>query len=493
MMSQYIGLFIGIEEYRDAKFPRVGHAVDDATGVRQAFIDLGSHEDRLTLLTNGDCTYSRLTSAIKRLCKLAVEDDVVVIFVAGHGLNQGGKNYIICSDTEHDFVSSSAIAQDFIEAELKKCVSTRKMVFIDSCHSGVAITQGLRDGESGFAVEDLKYLARDVQYLAVFSSCMDDEKSLTDFRRKHGVWTYFLIEALSGRVPKLYEQDLLFSDKLQAYLKAQTRERTYEISTTKAVQTPVLFAAQNDRFPVADLSVLMQQLSLRASRIGIPITEALLIRREDELLNRLPGYNPFSHYSPRPGSAEGLKFVKKLGAPLVEAELVRIRELLKTGLGYTRKDMPGEVAVVDGSGTLSTKDFDYTISIEHSSIDRDKYVLVHTIHNLRSLQLLNDEKFNRVFDRIEELEIELDHELVVRDIIDALEAISNPPFTLRYDNLDFAFCEVTFAETGHSIVIGETSIVFKPHIRTSSDKIVLGYQASMGVLQGPAGLSLLGP
>lgn len=490
-MDRYIGVFIGIDTYKDSKFHRVGHAVDDATKTREAFLKLGCPEDRLTLIVDGNATYSTLTSAIKRVCKLAVDGDVVVIFFAGHGLNQDGKNYLLCQDTDHSYIPTTALAQDLITEELSKCVSTRKMVFLDACHSGAPIRSGERDAKSSFSIDDLRYLTRDVKYSAVFSSCQDDEKSLTDFARKHGVWTYYLLQALTGKVAKLYEQDLLFSDKLQAYLMEQTRQRSYEISDSKTPHTPILLSVSNDRFPVADLRSLFLSLSVEASGVGIPITQSLLIRREEELVSKLPGWNPLSHFAPARGSAEGLKFIKKLGTPLVETELGRIREVLKTGFGYARKDMPTEVAVIDGTGTLSTRDFDYTISIEHSSTDSTKYVLVHTIHNLKSLQMLEDERFNVVFDRLEEFVVKLPRKCDVRELIDAFEEIDSPPFKVDYDKIDFEQCEITFTKTGHSIVFTPTTMTFKPFLRTSTMKIVEGYKSSIGMLQGRSVAALI--
>ncbi|MBL8011314.1 MAG: caspase family protein, partial [Flavobacteriales bacterium] len=109
-MENYIGLFIGVENYQNPDFlKKVVYAQDDATGVRQAFIDLGCFEDRLELVLSERATNATVRAKLKGLCAKALADDVIVMYYAGHGLSTGLGNRITCVDTTKEDLDGSTI------------------------------------------------------------------------------------------------------------------------------------------------------------------------------------------------------------------------------------------------------------------------------------------------------------------------------------------------------------------------------------------------
>jgi hypothetical protein len=139
-------------------------------------------------------------------------------------------------------------------------------------------SDGDRSPVTDFSSDKLKYEYSNVEHLTVFASCKSDEKSQVDIERKHGVWSYYLLQALQGQAKDIYESNLLFSDKLQKYLFDNTFHRVKKITTDKKNQSPVKFGKESsDRFIVADLTEIFQRKEITKSSESISFESAIIL------------------------------------------------------------------------------------------------------------------------------------------------------------------------------------------------------------------------
>ena len=191
-MENYIGLFIGIEKYQNPlSLKRVRYAQEDAKGVRDAFIELGSYEDRLELLLTENATLGTIRSKLKMLCNRATEEDVVVFYYAGHGLQTGKGNRVTSYDTSLEDIDDTTLGVPDIMGQFEKCRSQRIIMFRTVAHSGLQFGQDDRAGKWSVSYDQLLYEAKHIKHLAVFSASTKDEPSFPDPGRKHGIWSYF--------------------------------------------------------------------------------------------------------------------------------------------------------------------------------------------------------------------------------------------------------------------------------------------------------------
>lgn len=194
------------ERFSDMGLTNLKFAVNDARSVRAALsrrslelYDLAAD----TLLVDAEVTRQQWNSTLKNFAaQLAGEvepDDLLVVFLAGHGMIRpdADRTYAyLCHDAElqpagdhEDPVPSangSLTWQDFRELAAIPC---RKLALIDTCHSGA-----LGPAARGTTVREFQE-----NMIVVLAAASDDEPSQEADAWEHGAFTKILLEALSGR------------------------------------------------------------------------------------------------------------------------------------------------------------------------------------------------------------------------------------------------------------------------------------------------------
>lgn len=484
-MYRYLGLIVAVENYHN-DVPQVKYATDDAVQFRNSLIALGCQEDRLKLLTNEKATKTTIEQSIKEIASSARETDTIVFYFAGHGYYYNGKNLITCVDSSQKFIPETTVGLDFILDTFDKSSSNKVIAFLDCCHSGIQFDTTERSPLSDFSIDELKYYDN-AEHLAVFASCKGNEKSHTDLQRKHGAWSYYLLEALRGNADNsIYDNGFLFSDKLQKYLGINTFQRVKQITPDKKNQTPIKFGKETaEKFIVADLKGLFEERSAKIKTEGIRFEQATILTTEEDYVRNLPGFNKDAgHKAPKVINNYHENWIKKIAQKLIEDELNRIGDELKTKLKYKRKDIEAPV-VDDGVGQLSTIDFDYVISVSQSQTDADTYVLTRSIENFKNSDILTNPEFNRIFENtFNELEFILSEKLNVENVIDKIEEIDDEDLiSVEYEHIDTSACKVYIKGLNGYIDLKERSFKIVSNRKESPEKLVLSFKETYKVIE----------
>jgi hypothetical protein len=127
---------VGISEYKNSAF-NLTYAAKDAQDMVNAFKDKKEYGDvHFKILTNEKVTKSSLEE-IRDFFELAGRDDVVMLFIAGHGLLDKNLDYYFGTyDMDFNNPSEKGIAYEEIEALLDGLTALKKILFMDTCHSG---------------------------------------------------------------------------------------------------------------------------------------------------------------------------------------------------------------------------------------------------------------------------------------------------------------------------------------------------------------------
>jgi uncharacterized caspase-like protein len=479
-MENYIGLIIAVENYHDPKsLSKVKFALNDASKFIDSLVKLGCDKSKLEYLPDNLATKTTISEKIRQLANNAVPSETIVFYYAGHGFFHNGKNLISCVDTSLTALSSTTVDINTILAALDKSKSNKVIAFLDCCHSGIEFSEDERSPISDFTTDALKYEYRDAEHLTVFASCKSDEKSQADIERKHGVWSYYLIQALSGKAKSIYDGAILFSDKLQKYLAENTYKRVKMITTERKNQTPVKFGKETtEKFIVADLSMLFEEKEIKASAEGIKFEKATILTTKEDWVRNLPGFGA-NHKAPKQIDSYHERWIKKIATELIEEELNEIAKTFKQKLKYKRKDIEAPV-VDDGAGQLSTVDFDYVITVTQSQDRADKFILTRSIENFKNSDILNDPDFNEIFsDTFDELELRLNKRLNVANIIDKIEEIDNEELiSVEYEQTDTTNCRISIKGFAGQIVLTETTFSIQMNRKNSPQNLVLSCQGA---------------
>lgn len=236
------GLLVGVSNFANVRKlnPRAG--VDDLTGVvgdvvliKKTLQQLHVPDSQLKVLADGAASTAALRGALKDLAHQTTADDLVVFYLASHGMPKqegiSGFGYPVTYDTR--FTDKNSII-DFEEIQsLLKALPAKRVLWIaDTCHSGGA-TLGLpvveissRGVRLGNAVRGLSTRAAttgiEEKDFAVLSSAREDQVALED--GENGLFTLMLARGLLNTKG---EQGIYQVYKTQ--LEAQVPERSRQL------------------------------------------------------------------------------------------------------------------------------------------------------------------------------------------------------------------------------------------------------------------------
>jgi len=477
-MYQYLGLIVAVEHYHDPAVPQVKYAKDDAIEFRNSLLALGCLEDRLELIVDDRATKTTIIEKVKEISKMATATDVLIFYFAGHGYFFNEENVLACVDSSPRSIKETTVNLKFILGAFEKAKSSKVISFLDCCHSGLEFSETERGALSAFSIDELRFFDS-AEHLVVFSSCKSREKSHTDIHRKHGVWSYYLLQALQGTAAKeIYDGEFLFSGKLQRYLLENTRDRVKEITTSKIIQTPMKFGKESTDFIVADLTKNIEERRAKIKTEGVKFERATILTTQSDWVSNLPGFNKAAGNKP-PKSIDSYheNWIKLISQKLIEEELNEIGDHLKSKLKYKRKDVPTPV-VENGWGELSTPDFDYVIQITQSKERADYYILTRSIENFSNSEILTNPEFNEVFkNKFDQIEFTLSEELNVEEVIDKIEEIDNEDLiSVYYERTDPSKCTVSLKDLAGTIELTDKTCKINFNRKSAPEQLVLQFK-----------------
>jgi WD40 repeat protein len=132
-------------------------------------------------------TAANITDAVERL-RLAKETDTVVLFISGHGKNDGPDYRFLATDaswSDGALRGSTVVPWQTLQGAIE-AAKGRRILFIDTCHSGNAYNQRL--GNAAYHANIVAYTA------ARF-----DQEAMEDPSLGHGLFTYAVVEGLEGK------------------------------------------------------------------------------------------------------------------------------------------------------------------------------------------------------------------------------------------------------------------------------------------------------
>ncbi len=213
-------LSIGINKYQDKKLTPLSYAVADADGIVNAFKGQKGklfREINSLIISDSSSIKPTFDNIIDNLSyvKKAGANDVVLLFIAGHGINDdSGEFYFLPSDaviSENGSIKKSkAISWREIKAILD--IPAKKLIFADTCHSEGVSGKKTRGVDNDRFVKELQEANA-----VIFTSSRGRELSQESDKWKHGAFTYALIEGINGKADLIKDKKISMKE-LDAYV-----------------------------------------------------------------------------------------------------------------------------------------------------------------------------------------------------------------------------------------------------------------------------------
>ncbi len=203
---------IGISDYKDSQIRALKYADDDVISFKDMLIgECNFPSAHVQTLVNSEATYENIRKSIASwLGQNAKLNDLVVIYFSGHGTFGPDQN----SDEDdgideflvpYDAVAgdeATAIRDDYFSDWTRQLASRQVIIILDSCYSGGAAKTAKSVNLTGKSLKGplTDSLLKDVDRpgTLVMSASKADETSQEWEKLGHGVFTYYLLEALTG-------------------------------------------------------------------------------------------------------------------------------------------------------------------------------------------------------------------------------------------------------------------------------------------------------
>ena len=191
----------GVNDYLDRRVQSLDFAVNNALRVREVFASQsgGLYESHATALLNNNVTRPMwrvtLSEYADQLRDTAIADDLLVLFLSGHGVRDP-------EDENYYYLTAESQLSDVLARRYGDCLSfedlahlaeipCRKLVILDTCHSGAVSSSGQ---------QQLKAAIRSLQddMIMTWTASRGSEEAAESRNHGMGRFTYHLVEALRG-------------------------------------------------------------------------------------------------------------------------------------------------------------------------------------------------------------------------------------------------------------------------------------------------------
>ena len=197
-------LVIGIDTYEDPAFTPLKHAQRDATSMGNvlALSDTGGFDEVIRLVGPALATRDRIFEELRALRAELRRQDSVLVYFSGHGTRQLVENawhrYLLPHDARVADLGRTAIDLGDLQAFLRTLAAQRVGLVVDACFHGDGKSVGgraVRPGEiepPGLSPSTTSLQSGEAYLFATTSG----RPAREDDRLGHGVYTYFLLEAM---------------------------------------------------------------------------------------------------------------------------------------------------------------------------------------------------------------------------------------------------------------------------------------------------------
>jgi hypothetical protein len=247
-METRYAVIIGINDYDNQP---LNFCVNDANSVKETLKAKANFLEKNIFSITSETGNSlkeitgKLYEAISKIKETFQEDkDSLFFYFAGHGSQENNESYLIFHDTKQKIYD---ICNAFVALKPKM-----QFYVIDACESGnKTLTRGVFYEKDNY----LNELIRNSSGILFLYACQADQVALESENIKHGVMTYYFIEAMQDK--KLYDEDgILTPGRIKDYVAKKVA------TSSHFKQIPVSESNTSGYYPFAMINPAFESVSL---------------------------------------------------------------------------------------------------------------------------------------------------------------------------------------------------------------------------------------
>jgi hypothetical protein len=206
-------LLVGINHYIDPSFRRLNFCVNDVVTLAETLKEVGY----TVVALHDDATEERLQpdndnieAELTKLCQVVQPEDLLWVHFAGHGLVIDGQPVLVTRRTRQATLAKSALPLARVEQHMRDSQARRLVLTLDACHVGVDLGRDVSDPEF------IRHAHELAEGFALIAASTAQQKAQEWQEKEHGVFTYYLLEGLTGQAAR-EENEFVTVDDLKTY------------------------------------------------------------------------------------------------------------------------------------------------------------------------------------------------------------------------------------------------------------------------------------
>ena len=216
---------IGVQNYKN--LPHASYAVNDANQFKEHAVRfLGVKPENVKFLADSNANRADILLAFKYWLPAHINAGKTDVFIyySGHGLSQEQvkQKYFLPFDVNTDLLEETAINQKSLFKQISQAGAKSVVVFLDTCFSGTnrmgqTLVQNQRAVNMKLNADALP------AGFSVLSAASNLQVAYGDDSLQHGIFTYFLLKAISGEQSAQPSRQLNMG-QLADYVTQKTRQ-----------------------------------------------------------------------------------------------------------------------------------------------------------------------------------------------------------------------------------------------------------------------------
>jgi uncharacterized caspase-like protein len=238
-------VLIGVDDYEDPVFTELRFAGADARALGEVLSEDGGggFEQVIVLDEPHETTRAEILRVLLEAREELRREDLLVVYFSGHGTRawdgERWRRYLLTGDSRASDLEGTAIDLENLQDFLPQLAPERKALIVDACFHG--------DGKSAVRPTDHEHAAEAaVSFVSRPTAMAAGEARLfattpgrparEDDRLEHGVYTYYLLDALSWAFDEadLDEDGVVTAWEAHDYARGRTMEHTEQVQVPEA-------------------------------------------------------------------------------------------------------------------------------------------------------------------------------------------------------------------------------------------------------------------
>ena len=222
-----LALLVGVEEYQDVRISGLKFVRNDVRALAGCLRDQCEFQRVRVLAEPSGRDAPTLGNVLDSLTDMAGElreDDTFLLYFAGHGVEVNGKGFLLMPDARHAFPDVGSLPLERLKEAMAKFAARRRILLLDACRNDPQAARGDADNMMGEVISrDIVAAAKSREEsggssTSLLSACRTQQRAYAWPEKKHGVFTYYLLQGLRGAA---WKDDRVTFQELAGYVQTE--------------------------------------------------------------------------------------------------------------------------------------------------------------------------------------------------------------------------------------------------------------------------------